>query len=64
MSTSKTALVSLLAACWIAGLFSQLHAWNTTLMYLVLSSLIVAVVAAKRQYSLQYAKSRVDRRRR
>ena len=63
MSTSKTAFMSILVACWIAGLFNQFHAWHTTLLYLVLSMLIVAAVAAKRQYALQYARNRNSRRR-
>lgn len=63
MSMSKTALLSILVACWIAGLFNQFHAWETTLAYLVLSMLIVAVVVAGRQYQLAYAKSRNSRRR-
>jgi hypothetical protein len=63
MSISKTAVFSLLAAGWLAGLFSQLHALNTTLFYIGLSMLIVAVVAAKREYQMVYAKSRHSRRR-
>ena len=63
MSMSKTALLSILVACWIAGLFNQFHAWETTAAYLVLSMLIVAVVAARRQYQLAYARDRNSRRR-
>lgn len=63
MSTSKTALLSILVACWIAGLVNQFHAWDSTLRYLILSLLIVLIVAAKRQYELQYAKNRNSRRR-
>lgn len=63
MSTSKTALLSILVACWIVGLVNQFHAWDSTLRYLILSLLIVAVVAARRQYQLQYAKNRNSRRR-
>jgi uncharacterized membrane protein len=59
MSTSKTALLSILIACWIAGLVNQFHAWQSTLIYLILSLLIVMIVAAKRQYELQYAKNRI-----
>jgi hypothetical protein len=61
MSTSKTALLSLLVACWIAGLLSQFHAWDSTLRYLILSMMIVAIVAAKRQYQMAYAKNRTRR---
>ena len=61
MSVCKTALLSILAACWIVGLLNQFHSWDTVLRYLVLSMLIVAIVAAKRQYSLQYAKNRISR---
>jgi hypothetical protein len=62
MSNSKTALLSILVACWIVGLVNQFHAWDSTLRYLILSLLIVTVVAAKRQYELQYAKNRSSRR--
>jgi hypothetical protein len=48
MSMSKTALLSLLVACWIVGLVNQFHAWDMTLRYLVLSLLLVAIVAANR----------------
>lgn len=64
MSTSKTALLSILIACWIAGLVNQFHALGSTLLYLVLSLLLVAVVAARRQYQMQYAKNRISRPRR
>lgn len=63
MSTAKTAFLSLLIACWIAGLVNQFHSLNSTLLYLVLSLLIVAAVATTRRYSLQYAKKRVPPRR-
>jgi prolipoprotein diacylglyceryltransferase len=63
MSISKTALLSILVACWIFGLLTQFHDWSTTLSYLVLSLLIVAIVAARRQYQLAYAKNRSPRRR-
>jgi len=63
MSISKTALLSILVACWIVGLLNQFHSWDTILRYLVLSMLIVAIMAAKRQYSMQYAKNRNSRRR-
>ena len=62
MSTAKTALLSLLIACWLAGLINQFHSLSSTLIYLTLSLLIVAVVAAKRQYRMQYAKNRPPRR--
>jgi hypothetical protein len=58
MSTPKTALLSLLVACWIVGLVNQFHAWQTTVSYLVLSMLIVAVVAARRQYRMAYVRGR------
>ena len=63
MSTAKTAFLSLLIACWIAGLVSQFHSFGSTLLYLTLSLLIVAAVAFKRQYRTQYAKNRVPPRR-
>jgi hypothetical protein len=63
MSMSKTALLSILVACWIVGLVNQFHSWNATLFYLVLSMLIVAVVAAERHYRMAYAKNRTSRRR-
>ena len=60
MSTSKTALLSILLACWIVGLVNQFHAWDSTLRYLILSLLIVAVIAVRRQYQMQYAKNRIS----
>lgn len=63
MSLSKTALLSILVACWIFGLITQIPDLTGIVRYLVLSLLIVAIVAAKRQYQLAYAKSRPDRRR-
>ena len=63
MSLCKTALLSILVAWWIVGLLNQFHSWDTTLRYLVLSMLIVAIVTAKRRYSLQYAKNRISCRR-
>ena len=63
MSMSKTALLSILIACWVVGLLSQFHDWDTTLRYLILSLLLVAIVAAKRHYQMAYAKSRKPRRR-
>jgi hypothetical protein len=61
MSMSKTALLSILVACWIVGLLNQFHDWSTTVAYLVLSLLLVAIVAAKRQYQMAYAKNRKRR---
>ena len=63
MSLPKTALLSILVACWIVGLLNQFHDLSSTLRYLILSLLIVAAVAAKRQYQMAYAKSRNGRRR-
>jgi hypothetical protein len=63
MSISKTAFLSILVACWIVGLLSQFHDWDTTLRYLVLSLLLVAIVAVRRHYQLAYAKNRTSRRR-
>jgi hypothetical protein len=63
MSIARTAVLSILVACWIVGLFNQFHAWNTTAAYLIISMLIVAVVVAGRQYAPQYAKNRNSRRR-
>jgi hypothetical protein len=63
MSTSKSALLSILVACWIVGLINQFHAWDTTLLYLILSLVIVAGAVARRQYQMQYAKNRISRRR-
>ena len=63
MSLPKTALLSILVACWIVGLLNQFHDLSAAIRYLVLSLLIVALVAAKRQYQMAYAKSRTDRRR-
>jgi hypothetical protein len=61
MTSSKTALLSILIACWIVGLLNQFHAWDSTARYLVLSLLIVAIVAAKGEYTRQYAKNRIRR---
>lgn len=63
MSMSKTALLSILIACWIVGLLNQIHGWDTMLRYLILSLLLVAIVAAKRHYQMAYAKSRKPPRR-
>ncbi len=63
MTTTKTALLSILIACWIVGLLNQFHAWGSALRYLILSLLIVAGVALKGGYSRQVAKSRVSKRR-
>lgn len=63
MTTSKTALLSLLIACWIVGLLNQFHAWDSVVRYLILSLLIVAAVALKDEYSRQFAKNRIRRRR-
>ncbi len=62
MSTSKTALLSILIACWIVGLVNQFHAWDSTLRYLILSLLIVAIVALRSAYTRQYAKNKIRRR--
>lgn len=61
MSTTKTALVSILIACWIVGLLNQFHAWDSVLRYLILSLLIAAIVALKAEK--QFAKSRISKRR-
>ena len=61
MSMSKTALLSILVACWIVGLLNQFHDWSTTLSYLVLSLLLVAIVVARRGYQVAYAKNRKRR---
>jgi hypothetical protein len=63
MTTTKTALLSVLIATWIVGLISQFHAWDATLRYLVLSLLMVVAFALKNQYTRQTAKSRVSNRR-
>jgi hypothetical protein len=63
MSTSKTALLSILVACWLAGLLSQLPAWDLTLRYLIISLLIAAVAVARRQYQTAYARARKPRNR-
>jgi hypothetical protein len=63
MTMPKTALLSILVACWIVGLLNQFHAWDSTLRYLILSLLLVAIVALKGEYTRQYAKNRISRRR-
>lgn len=62
MTTSKTALLAILIACWIVGLLNQFHDWDATLKYLILSLLIVAAVALKGGYTRQVVKSRIPRR--
>ncbi len=62
MTTTKTALLSILIACWIVGLLNQFHAWDSTVRYLILSLLIVAGVALKGEYARQYVKNRIRRR--
>ncbi len=62
MSTSKTALLSILIACWIVGLLNQFQAWDSIMRYLILSILLVAGAALKWEYSRQFAKSKVRRR--
>jgi VIT1/CCC1 family predicted Fe2+/Mn2+ transporter len=62
MTTTKTALLSILIACWIVGLLNQFHAWDSVLRYLILSLLIAAVVGLKAEYSKQFAKSRISKR--
>ena len=57
MSTFKTALLSLLIACWLAGLLSQFHNLSAALFYLLLSMLIVVGIAAKRRAQMRYAKN-------
>jgi len=59
MTTAKTALLSILIACWIAGLLNQLHAWDSILRYLILSLFIVAAVAAKGEYARQVSKDKL-----
>ncbi len=62
MTTSKTALLSILIACWIVGLVNQFHAWDATLRYLILSLLLVAVIALRGEYTRQFAKNKIRRR--
>jgi hypothetical protein len=63
MSTSKTALLSILIACWIVGLLNQFQAWDSVLKYLILSVLLVTVAALKWEYSRQVSKSKLPARR-
>ena len=44
MSIAKTALFSLLIACWFVGLINQFHSLDSTLFYLLLSAMMVAAV--------------------
>ncbi len=44
MSLSKTALLSILVACWIAGLLAQLDSWERVRNYFFFS-LVVVVIA-------------------
>jgi hypothetical protein len=61
MSLSKTALLSILVALWIVGLLNQFHDLSTTLAYLALSSLLVAIVTVGRRQPA-YARNRAKRR--
>ncbi len=64
MSTPKTALLSILIACWIAGLLNQFQAWDSVVRYLILSVLLVAAAALKWEYARQFAKSKAPRQQR
>ncbi|HZR77014.1 hypothetical protein [Bradyrhizobium sp.] len=59
---TKTALLSILVASWIAGLLAQFDAWDATLRYLVLSLLIVAAFVLKNQYTRQPVRSTISKR--
>ena len=41
MNTKKQALVAILLVLWISGLWSQLHSWKTTTLYLLLTLLMI-----------------------
>jgi hypothetical protein len=62
MSTSKTALLSILIACWIVGLLNQFEAWDSVLKYLILSVLLVTAAALRWEYSRQFSKNKVSSR--
>jgi hypothetical protein len=62
MTTTKTALMSILIACWITGLLSQFPATDSILRYLILSVLLVTLAALKWEYS-RPKKSKVSKRR-
>lgn len=59
MSISKTALLSILIACWIVGLLNQFQAWDSVVRYLILSVLLVTGAVLKWEYSRQFAKSKL-----
>jgi hypothetical protein len=62
MTASKTALLSILIACWIVGLINQFQAWDSVLRYLILSALLVTGAALKWEYSRQVSKSKVSQK--
>jgi hypothetical protein len=64
MSISKTALLSILIACWIVGLLNQFQDWDTAVKYLLLSGLMVTAAALRWQYSRQLSKAKIPPRRR
>ena len=45
MNTKKQALVAILLVLWISGLWSQLHSWKTTTLYLLLTLLMITAGA-------------------
>ncbi len=59
MSISKTALLSILIACWIVGLLNQFQAWDSVVRYLILSVLLVTGAVLKWEYSRQPSKSKL-----
>jgi hypothetical protein len=63
MSISKTALLSVLIACWIVGLLNQFQDWDAALKYLLLSGLLVTGAALRWQYSREMSKAKIPRRR-
>ena len=42
MNTGKQALVAILSALWIYGLWNQLESWEMTILYLLLTFFMIA----------------------
>jgi len=50
MNTTKQALIAILSALWISGLWNELHSWEAATLYLLLTLLMIAVVAFARRF--------------
>jgi hypothetical protein len=62
MTKTKTALLSILIACWITGLLSQFPEADSILRYLIISVLLVTLAVLKWDYSRETSKNKIRRR--